>query len=272
MHAFPSNLQRWTVKHTVGMCGVGKFCSIWKRGQNAACPCCNDCKIEDHLHVPRCRGPTASATWNKHHLALRNWMIANYTAPEIQEFLFEFLRLLRSPTRPIPAVRTILPRRHLLQTAIRSQVSIGAQGLLEGLLSVKWRPLQQHYLDLMGKTRSVDLWASRLCQQLILLGRHMCWENRNAVFHSENSSHYLPRHREIDLSISEQYRMGMEGLPPKARKYLREPQQLVLQRPLEDREHWLRVVSRGRTLERRSLVRQRRMMYQLLHRSTPSPT
>lgn len=64
--------------------------------------------------------------------------------------------------------------------------------------------------------------------------------------------------------------MGPEGLPHTARKYLCESNQLVLLRPLEDREHWLRVVSRGRALERRSLVRQRSMMHQLLHRSSPS--
>ena len=96
------------------------------------------------------------------------------------------------------------------------------------------------------------------------------WENRNKLFHSGNNSHYLPRHREVDMSIAEQYRMGTDGLPPRARKLLSEPKNLVLLRPLEDREHWLRVVSRGRTLERRTLVRQRQMMYELLHRSKPS--
>ena len=196
-------------------------------------------------------------------------MIANHTAPEIEEFIFRYLRLVRSPTLPIPAVQTILPRRHLLQIAIRSQCSIGEQGLLEGWLSHRWRPLQQSYLDSIGQQRSVDLWASRLIQQLILLGRHM-WENRNLVFHSENNSHYLSRHREVDLSILEQYRMGLEGLPLRARRLLGEPKHLVLQHPLEERENWLRAVSRGRTLERRSLVRQRQMMYELLHRSMPS--
>ena len=196
-------------------------------------------------------------------------MIANHTAPEIEEFIFRYLRLIRSPTLPVPIIHTIMPRRHLLKSAIQSQCSIGVQGLLEGWLSVRWKPIQQAYLESTGQQRSVDLWASRLVQQLILLGRHM-WENRNSVFHSENSSHYLPCHREVDLSIEEQYRMGMEGLPSRARLLLTQPKHLVLQRPLEEREHWLRAVSRGRTLERRSLVRQRQMMYELLHRSKPS--
>lgn len=196
-------------------------------------------------------------------------MVANSTAPEIEHFIFEYLRLLRSPTRPVPQVTTVSVRIPLLQAAVASQVSIGVQGLLEGLLSSRWRLVQQSYLDDVGSPRSVDLWASRLIQQLILLGHHM-WKNRNAVFHSENNSHYLPRHREVDLSISEQYRMGVADLPVSVRHLLREPLQKVLQRPLEDRGNWLRVVSRARKTERRLLVRQRRMIYQLLHRIPPS--
>ena len=196
-------------------------------------------------------------------------MVANSTAPEVEQFLFEYLRLIRSPTRPVPCVATVPTRTSLLKQAIASQVSIGVQGLLEGLLSFRWRSLQQAYFDEIGSPRSVDLWASRLIQQLILLGHHM-WKNRNAVFHSDRNSHYLPRHREVDLSITEQYRMGTAELPVSVRHLLREPKHKLLQRSLEDRENWLRVVSRARTTERRSLVRQRRMIYQLLHRSPSS--
>ena len=270
MHSLPPNLQRWTAKHTVGMCGVGKFRALWRKGTNGACPCCSECKLEDHRHVPRCRGPTATATWNKYHQLLRTWMISNSTAPEVETFLFEYLRLLRSPTRPIPQVTTVPARSALLKAAIASQVTLGAQGLLEGLLSSHWRRVQQAYLDDIRSPRSVDLWASRLIQQLILLGHHM-WRNRNAVFHSENNSHYLPRHREVDLSITEQYRMGTADLPVLACLFLKEPIQKILQRPLEDRENWLRVVSRARTTERRLLVRQRRMMHELLHRNSSHP-
>ena len=42
---------------------------------------------EDYLHVPRCRGPTAVAEWTKRHRALRDWMAANQTAPEIETLL-----------------------------------------------------------------------------------------------------------------------------------------------------------------------------------------
>ena len=269
MNSFPPNLQRWTVKHTVGMCGVGKFRSIWRKGTNAACPCCSECEIEDHYHVPRCRGPTSTSTWNKYHQRLRSWMLSNYTAPEVETFIFDYLRLIRSPTRPIPQVATVPSRSALVMSAVESQVSIGVQGLLEGLVSLQWRHVQQAYFDEIRSPRSVDLWASRLIPQLILLG-HQMWKNRNSVFHSEHNSHYLSRHREVDMSITEQFRMGPADLPVSTRHYLRESLQKVLQRPLEDRENWLRVVSRSRTTERRSLVRQRRMIYQLLHRSPSS--
>ena len=266
MHLFPT-----LVKHTVGMCGVGKFRSMWRRGTNGACPCCSECEIEDHQHVPaRCRGPTATSTWNKYHLLLRTWMVANSTAPEVEQFIFEYLCLLRSPTRPVLCIVTVPARTPLLKQAIASQVLIGVQGLLEGLLSSRWRRVQKAYFDEIGSPRSVDLWASRLIQQLILLG-HCMWKNRNMVLHSDQNSHYLPCHREVDLStITEQYRMGPAELPVSVHHLLRELKQKVLQRSLEHHKNWLGVVSPARMTEQRSLVRQRRMIYQLLHQSTSS--
>ena len=58
MHSLQAGIQRWTTKHTVGMCGVGKFMELWGKEDTAACPICGE--FEDHLHVPRCPSPLAS--------------------------------------------------------------------------------------------------------------------------------------------------------------------------------------------------------------------
>ncbi|CAJ1934910.1 unnamed protein product [Cylindrotheca closterium] len=59
MRSLPAGVQRWTTKHVVGMCGVGKFKVRWGAADSAACPCCGE--FEDHLHVPRCTAPSVSA-------------------------------------------------------------------------------------------------------------------------------------------------------------------------------------------------------------------
>ena len=149
---------------------------------------------------------------------------------------------------------------------MESQTTIGAQGLLEGLLSRHWWLLQQRHFDRLRSSRSVDLWAAQLVQQLLRLGHYM-WEDRNRDFHSESNSRYHGgQQAEVDKSIWEQFSMGSVDLPPCLQSLLAEPLQSVLRRSLEDREHWLRLVSWERALHRCSLARQRHMIYVLLHK------
>jgi len=89
------------------------------------------------------------------------------------------------------------------------------------------------------------------------------WVDRNAVFYSEDNSRLSRNKREIDISIAEQYSMGLADLPTHIKAMLREPRANVLRRPLEERINWLRQVSLERSRARRSLVRQRTMMYEL---------
>ena len=269
MKALPANLQRWTAKHTVGMCGVGKFRLKWKYDTVGACPRCTTCKLEDHRHVIRCDSASASAEWDLRFSALRVWMEANHTAPEISAALSIFLKAIRDPTTVLDIDRIQSFHPSLLRRAICSQSVIGSQGLIEGLLSVHWRPLQQRHFDRVSSARSTSLWASRLIQQLLLLGHHM-WIHRNSIQHSETNTRYLGRHREVDRGIREQYSMGKRDAPPRVRSMLAVPIRNVLGRPLDDRIEWLSLASRERTLYRRSLVRQRRMIYELRSRRSPS--
>ncbi|CAJ1941000.1 unnamed protein product [Cylindrotheca closterium] len=105
MKALPANLQRWTPKHISGMTGVGKFLAIWKRLAKSSCPKCSSCPVEDHFHVPPCSAPSAVAEWSKLHLALRTWMQTQQTAPEIEAFLFKYLKKVRQPSLGVPTVR-----------------------------------------------------------------------------------------------------------------------------------------------------------------------
>ncbi|CAJ1943982.1 unnamed protein product [Cylindrotheca closterium] len=139
-------------------------------------------------------------------------MQTQQTSPEIEAFLFEYLKTVRQPSLGVPNVRAWSRRPHLFQSAISPQAKLGAQGLLEGLVSLKWRHLQALLFSYIGSKKSANLWASRLIQQLIRIGHYM-WKDRNRLAHSEDSSWYTARKREIDIGIREQFAMGLMDIP-----------------------------------------------------------
>ena len=179
MHSLQAGIQRWTSKHTVGMCGVGKFMKLWGKEDTAACPLCG--AFEDHLHVPRCPSSLASLEWAHRLDELSTWMHAQRTSPYISQAIISILREIRSAP---PLDRHCFPPS--MHAAIDSQRLIGPQGLLEGRISFQWTSIQAAYFQEIGSRQSAQLWASRLIQQLILIGFYM-WEHRNSVKHLDDN-------------------------------------------------------------------------------------
>ena len=144
--------------------------------------------------------------------------------------------------------------------AFRSQMLIGCQGLLEGRLSTHWAVLQQQHFHRIGSRRSSRLWASRLTQQLILIGFYM-WEHRNSVQHSDDNVNLRERSRLVNDRIHSQFDMGTDDLPKKFRPMLRCTRQSVLRKLLVDREDWVKLLSTERRAQRRALAPQRRLLH-----------
>ncbi|CAJ1967917.1 unnamed protein product [Cylindrotheca closterium] len=257
MSSLPAGVQRWTTKHVVGMCGVGKFKVRWGSADSAACPCCGE--FEDHLHVPRCTALSASAEWDRRTASLDQWLDTQVTDPAIKHAILYLLQGVRDPS--LPRSRLVPVR---LRHAFLSQQRIGYQGLLEGRLSVQWTPLQEQYLQSRGSHRSPNLWVSRLSHQLILLGFHM-WEHRNSVHHSEDNVQLRERSRLVDDGIHSQFDMGPTDLPKVVQRMLAVKRRTVLNKPLVDREEWLKLVRMERTAYRRALAPQRRLLHRFFH-------
>ncbi|CAJ1943729.1 unnamed protein product [Cylindrotheca closterium] len=196
MSSLPAGVQRWTTKHVVGMCGIGKFKVRWGSADSAACPCCGE--FEDHLHVPRCMAPSASAEWERQTATLDQWLDTQVTDPATKHAVLHLLQGVSDPS--LPCSRLVPVR---LRPAFLSQQRIGYQCLLEGRLSVQWpwAALQEQDLQSRGSQRSPALWISRLSHQLILLGFHM-WEHRNSVQHSEDNVQLRERSHLVNAVIS----------------------------------------------------------------------
>ena len=78
----PRSRRTFTSKHTVGMCGVGKFMQRWKEWESPNCPRCG--QFEDAAHVWVCSGSNAGDIWEKSLRDLNEWMSSVNTDPDIQ--------------------------------------------------------------------------------------------------------------------------------------------------------------------------------------------
>ncbi|CAJ1967895.1 unnamed protein product, partial [Cylindrotheca closterium] len=103
MSSLPAGVQRWTTKHVMGMCGVGKFKVWWGAADSAACPCCGEFK--DHLHVPRCTAPSASVEWERWTASLDQWLDTQVTDPAIKHAILYLLQGVCDP--PLPRSRMV---------------------------------------------------------------------------------------------------------------------------------------------------------------------
>ena len=267
MRNLPSGIQRWLTKHCVGMCGVGKWRLRWHLDPRNECPRCG--QEEDAHHVPRCPNPAAEQEWNDRLSSLRSWMQKEDTATDLAEAILQLLRVVRSPASNQHVGRYIHSQhRASLLDAIRSQQIIGAQCLLEGLLSTRWAALQQDHFERRQSRRTGSKWAARLSAQIVMIGFHM-WQHRNNAQHSDSNVQLRFRHRDVNLGIREQYTMGHIDLPAHASRMLRRARHDLLKLPLIDRECWLRLIRRERVLERRAVDKLRSTLYEFTHSVRP---
>ncbi len=128
-------------KHTMGMCGVGKWMKRWKERETADCPRCG--AFEDAPHVLLCPGKGTLALWNNLLTSLSNWMTSVQTAPYIMEAIFIGLNNWRF------GYTTSFPNDTLIRVALAQQFDIGWNLFLEGWISIEWETAQQsHYSSL----------------------------------------------------------------------------------------------------------------------------
>ena len=263
--SLPHGIQRWMTKHTVGMCSVGKFRLRWKHDSDDHCPRCG-CP-EDHCHVNKCSSASASKTWEACLSDLSMWLDGQNTDPSISASILYVLSLIRDPSSSVP--ESLRNSTETVSQGLADQQIIGPECLLEGLLSSQWAIIQQQFYSSSGSRRSGPLWAARLVQQLLMIGFTM-WEDRNDALHSDKSVKAIRRSQELNDAIRDQFRMGVKDLPFNIRPYLRTSIHNVLLRPLVVREEWLRLVSRERSLFRRSARQQQRAMTKWLRSSRPT--
>jgi Reverse transcriptase (RNA-dependent DNA polymerase) len=178
MKSSPRATRVFIAKHTVGMCGVGKFMHRWKQRHSPNCPRCGE--FEDAPHVWLCRGSDSDAIWQKSMVSLAEWMESVQTDPDVQEAILSKLSKWRTGSDDDGMVP------FQLQPAIEQQNDIGWSNFIEGWVSFEWELVQQSYYDLIQSRRSGLRWLSSLITKLWQTAWDL-WEHRNGVLHKQEN-------------------------------------------------------------------------------------
>jgi hypothetical protein len=122
MSQSPRSKRSFVSKHTVGMCGVGKFMVRWKERESPNCPRCG--QLEDASHVWICSGCNSAEIWEKSLEDLEQWMSSVSTDPDIQDAILQHLKSWRAGNT------THANTAHDLQDLIQLQGQMGWQSFL----------------------------------------------------------------------------------------------------------------------------------------------
>jgi hypothetical protein len=192
------------MKHSAGMCGVGKFMARWKQRETSDCPRCGE--FEDAAHVWRCRGSGADQIWLQSLDSLQVWMNKHDTDPDLATLLIDMLLAGRTESQFLGNVPYGL---NLL--AIR-QSELGEQALLEGRLSFEWEACQQVYLTFIKSRRTGKRWVVQLIKRLWDIAWDL-WERRNGILHEKSNHVSREEQHHLDLKIQSTY-SKLLGLNP----------------------------------------------------------
>jgi hypothetical protein len=150
----------WIVKHTEGVCGVGKWLLIWKDRDTDACPLCS--APEDARHIWKCPDHRAQAICTKGLHNISTWMETAQTDPKIQSAIITHLTqcLNSQPPTPLPETSS-----HV-QAATDIQNDIGWENFFEGCVAKEWEHTQIVYYEWCGSKKSGHRWTTALIQKL----------------------------------------------------------------------------------------------------------
>jgi hypothetical protein len=231
--------RNWIVKHTEGMCGVGKWLMIWKDSDSDACPLCSG--PEDARHVWQCPDNRAQVIRNKGIATISTWMDTAQTDPGIKTAISSRLHdwLSLQPITPIPHLQpTILEALHL-------QDDIGWENFFEGCVAMEWEAIQDEYYSWCKSTKSGRRWTIALIQKLWDIAWDL-WEHRIGIVHDTANAELLHNMAEVDNNIRTQFTRGPQGLATRDHALFNGYVEDILSSSILYRTKWLERVEKAR--------------------------
>jgi hypothetical protein len=218
MRASPLACRTFIVKHTAGMCGVGKFMKRWGEREFDTCPRCD--MPEDACHVWKCHGKDADNVWATSLQKLEQKLIELDTDPDLQALLLLLLdnwRFDRTLSADLPPY---------LKDLAQKQALLSGNRLLEGWLRPDWQWYQQRYYCRIWSKRNGRRWLVAVIQKLWDTAWDL-WDHRNNVLHEQDSTLTVAMSNVIQREVIYTYNTLQGWLLPRKDAYL-------VKFPLED--------------------------------------
>jgi hypothetical protein len=247
------------MKHTAGMCGVGKFMLKWKQRDNPNCPRCG--QFEDAPHVWTCQGCEANDVWKESLDKLNEWMSSIQTDPDIQDGIIAYLNGWRYDSMSEP----LLPSD--IYDLILYQSTQGWRTFFEGWIPIAWEETQQSYYSLLKSRRTGRRWTICLIKKLWDIAWDL-WNHRNGILHHSENILALEEQREMDQRIKTTYETFSHATMPVRDTYLfRLPLKKLLLKDYTYKKTWLQQVQQATSSTRHRLwARSLRGMRHSMHR------
>jgi hypothetical protein len=232
-------------KHTVGMCGVGKFMHRWKEWESPNCPRCG--QFEDAAHVWVCSGSNSGDIWEKSLRELNEWMSSVNTDPNIQSAILHYLQSWRNETT------ATIPLDSDIVQLIKKQNTLGCQQFFEGWIPVCWEEAQQSYYSLIRSHHTGRRWIISLIKKLWNVAWDL-WEHCNGILHNKENITTTTELWLLHQRVQTQFHL-LQHLPlPTVDRYLMsQPLEMLLKKDAPYLKTWLTqveaVVAVGRKSE-----------------------
>ena len=233
------NGRLWVTKTASENCGVGTTLVAWRYQDDAKCPRCGHDQ-ETTEHVTTCQDAEANKVFRKSLRRLKRYFKTTHTDPRIHRALVSSLRTWRKG-REINTAQYD-PE---IQTAIHTQTQIGWQDMVEGLLAVSWRTLQQKYYDRHRSRQTGKKWLIGLRAHLIRLGRRQ-WLHRNKVKHRTGRPRHLLCVHLLHEEIIKEYARGTRTLLTPDKSMLDVNLIHLLHKPIAYKQAWWSNIHKAR--------------------------
>lgn len=230
----PTKRQHWISKTTSGFCAVGTMMFRRKEHPSPACPRCGETETVEH--VWRCQHETAGI-WEKSLSNLQEWMLQNDTHPEMARAILHGLRAWTSG-RYLRYQSTV----DWVNQLVAQQSKIGWGNFFEGMISTHWREAQCQYLTQIGSRKSSKRWATAIIRKLWQIAWDL-WEHRNGFLHARDTG---LRSQNINKIIDSEFQKGWSKLDRETQALFRPGRELIITKPLEVREQWIKRVQMAR--------------------------
>ena len=219
----------------------------WNYQDDAKCPRCNE-EHEDCAHILKCVGEDASSIWQENLTKLEVKMRELHTHPGLLSGLLSRLNQWRSDQ---PLLDNDTWDDEVIQT-LHEQDQLGWKNMLECLPVKRWKVVQQRYFKQQKLDRSVKRWMTQLMQQLHNLAWHQ-WDHRNTVLHKTKLPRLNATLELLNDQVTEEYFKGPEELPNHDQQLFVLPLALLIAKPTQYKQSWLRNIHNARQRQQRRL-------------------